>query len=171
MTAPPTSLKVLVLPQERRSKFRHETVQTVATEIKPFVQEPHFDLYSSIMTEDAKEAAESHLVTCPGVTGPQPKVARLPNTIQHWKIEGWEKRVAHGTTKHHVFFTRSRRGLIVKRHLGYQVSGDVFILKLSDTKDENGLRFYVDMEDNLEHEELLELVMRVTLDPKTFEER
>lgn len=167
MTIPPTSFKVLVLPQEHKSKFRHENLNTVATENKPFIQPPD-DVQISVMTEDTKEAAESQLVICPGVTGPQPKITRLLNTIQHWKTEGWEKRVALGTTKHHVSFTRSRSGLIGSRHLGYQVLGDVFILKLSDTKDEQSLSFYVDIEDNLEHEELLDLVMRITLDPKTF---
>lgn len=171
MTSPPTSIKVLVLPQEHKSNFRHEILKTVATEIKPISQFATDGLQLSVMTEGAEEVAESHLVICPGVTGPQPQITRLPNTVQHWKTEGWEKRVALGTTKHHIFFTRSRSGLIPNRHLGYHVSGDVFILKLSDIKYENGLRFYVDMEDNLQHEELLGLVMRFMLYPKDFWDR
>lgn len=48
--------------------------------------------------------------------------------------------------KYHVLFTTSRNSeLRENRHAGGKVCGDIFVLKLSDTVDENKRRFYVDM--------------------------
>lgn len=71
-----------------------------------------------------------------------------------------------GTAKHHIFFTYSTRGLTLNKHVGHKASGDVFILKLSDTEDEHGRRFYVNLEpEDLLPEDLLDLVLRVVQDP------
>lgn len=51
-----------------------------------------------------------------------------------------------GGTKYHVLFTTSQdSNLRENRHAGGKVRGDIFVLKLSDTVDENKRRFYVDM--------------------------
>ena len=52
-----------------------------------------------------------------------------------------------GDDKYHVLFTTYPDSKLTEnRHLKGKVRGDAFVLKLSDKKDGNGLRYYVDCE-------------------------
>ena len=49
------------------------------------------------------------------------------------------------------------------------MSGDVFVLKLSDTQDGNGRRFYVDLErETMEQEEVGELCSTIAWAPRAL---
>ena len=79
----------------------------------------------------------------------QPDINFLPDTNRHgyWDEEAWNHRCVTGTAKFHLFFTRSKSGLSPNPRVGNRVSGDMFILEVSDTdkRDRYGKNFYVDM--------------------------
>ena len=153
MAVPPTSIKVLILPADETKEIGYETLETVETAIKPprskpRVLAPGFWVAQSIWTP-------FHLIMHGSEIGPQPNISLLPDTRgQYWNDEAWEKRGALGTAKYHIFFTRSRSGLRENAHVENTVSGDVFVLKVSDTEDVNGRRYYVDLEPDIPEKEL-----------------
>ena len=81
----------------------------------------------------------------------QPDINFLPDTKRHghWNDTAWNNRCVIGTDKIHIFFTRSKSGLNPNPHVGNRVSGDIFILKVSDagTVDQYGKSFYVDLKE------------------------
>ena len=76
---------------------------------------------------------------------PQPLIRRLPDVKGHWPAEAWDKRAVLGCHDWHILFTTHTSGdLKTNPHVGHCVSGDVFLLWISDTKTQ-GLKFYVDV--------------------------
>ena len=77
----------------------------------------------------------------------QPNITFLPDTYNsgHWGQGAWEKRCVVGAGKMHLLYTLSRNGMSRNPKVENLVCGDVFILKISDSTDEDGLNFYVDV--------------------------
>ena len=88
-----------------------------------------------------------------------PQVSLQPdiNSEKYWapKAEAWKDRavivvVGGGAKKFHILLTMSQSGhLQENRHVsggGGKVRGAIFVLRLSDTMDEGGRRYYVDIE-------------------------
>ena len=77
---------------------------------------------------------------------PQPQIRLLPEVKGHWPAEAWEKRAVLGRDYWHILFTTHTSGdLKTNPHVGHCVSGDVFVLWISDTETAGGLKFYVDV--------------------------
>ena len=80
----------------------------------------------------------------------QPKISLQPDVAKYWSHKAWTDRAVVGDDKYHVFFTTTSSSdggkLTENRHVGGKVRGDVFVLRLSDGKDANGRRYYVDLE-------------------------
>lgn len=80
-----------------------------------------------------------------------PDISRQPvfpdtDERKYWPTGAWKKRAVVSGVEYHVLFTTSQDSkLRENRHAGGKVRGDIFVLKLSDTVDENKRRFYVDM--------------------------
>ena len=113
---------------------------------------------------------ETHTIYNPGERPLQPNVSLLPDAREkHWHTEAWKQRAVLGTAKYHIFYTHSKSGFSPNPHVGCDLSGDVFVLKLSDTQDENGRRFYVDLErETMEREEFRELCSTVAQAPRSL---
>ncbi len=142
MAIAPTSIKVLVIPADG-TRLRYETLGTVKEDIKPAT---HASDSNEIRLDESSE--DSHVVAHSDGTPQQPNISLLPDTRkEHWFPPSWEKRSVVGTSKYHVFFTvHVEDDLPTNKTLDDSVSGDAFVLKLSDTWDEDGLAFCVDME-------------------------
>ncbi|CAD6592479.1 MAG: hypothetical protein ASARMPREDX12_006151 [Alectoria sarmentosa] len=155
MAAAPTSIKLLVLPEDG-SPARPEELQTVKEDIRTSNR-------PTDLSDSTSKSLDSELAVMAGVhtfynwdNGTlQPNVSLLPDAREkHWHTEAWKQRAVLGTAKHHLFYTRSKSGFVPNPHVGGKVSDDVFVLKLSDTRDEDGRRFYVDLErETMEQEE------------------
>ncbi len=81
----------------------------------------------------------------------QPAISLLPDirATRKWDDEQWNQRAVLqiGTENtYHVFITRSKDRSSPNPVLPV-VSGDVFLLKISDTEDQDGRRFYQDVKD------------------------
>lgn len=75
-----------------------------------------------------------------------PNISLQPDNKKYWPTGAWKERAVVDGAKYHVLFTTSQDSEIREnRHAGSKVRGDIFVLKLSDTVDENKRRFYVDM--------------------------
>ena len=174
MAVAPKSIRVLVLPQDNpdpgdKPDFRYETLETVRTDIRP--SNPAPDDWATLKAVADRQAAKVHMVYYFNESTPQPNVSRLPDFGKtHWHPEAWEKRGVLGTAGYHIFFTLSNsKDLARNRNVGYAVKGDAFIVKLSDTEDDTGRRFYVDLEPGeIKRERLLELVLTVVKYPKSL---
>ena len=144
MAIAPTSIKALVLPAGD-SDTRYDIIKTVRTEIKPPLSRPL--IFAPIFKVLQMVFSICHMIRTYDDNVPQPNVSLLPDVRDRWDDEAWEERAVLGTRRYHIFFTRSRSEFLEhNRHTRYSTWGDVFILKLSDAKDENGRRFYVDLE-------------------------
>lgn len=90
----------------------------------------------------------------------QPDICLLPDTRTRWKDgewEGWEKRAVIGMEGHHIFYVRGKReALGLNEHADKTVSGEMFLLRVSDTEDQDGRHFYVDVNQDPEHLDDLE---------------
>lgn len=77
----------------------------------------------------------------------EPKITLQPDTGTYWSRSSiaWKDRAVLGNIQYHAFFTiSSDPALDINSRVSPDLRGEVFVLKLSDTVDENGLRFYVD---------------------------
>ena len=154
----PKSINVLVLPADG-SDPRLERIETVREELIPSTSPPD-NLYLGSTTrktwkELQQDVAVTHIITH-WVGCSQPAVELLPDTRgKHWPVEAWEKRGAwgfetdpelepRGPLIRHCFFTMHTENLERNEHVANHVSGDVFVLRVSDTLDENRRGFYVD---------------------------
>ena len=64
----------------------------------------------------------------------------------------------------HLFYTLSTNGMSRNPKVENLVCGDVFILKVSDSTDENGLKFYVDVEkDDVVQNVMAELLQQLAV--------
>ena len=97
----------------------------------------------------------------------EPNIRMLPDPVQSglWDQWDWEKRCVVGTAKMHLFYTTCRHGFGFKSNIfGNVVHSDVFMLKVSDSTDEEGLNFYVDFEPEDCVKEVLVDLMRKLFD-------
>lgn len=103
----------------------------------------------SYMYNDLRRTAADGGILMHWLGLPQPNVDLLPDTRgKYWPAEAWEKRAAwellDDIPLRHFFFTKHTDNLTENKNLENRVSGDVFVLRVSDAIDENGRRFYVD---------------------------
>lgn len=165
-TAPdtaPASINVLVLPADG-SKPRLERIETVKQELIQSTYPPNklFLLGSRARddySEHKQDGADVQIIT-QWLGHSQPAVDLLPDTrSKYWPAEAWEARAAwalkleprlalelepDGPPLRHCFFTMHTDNLERNKRVGNHVWGDVFVLRVSDARDENGRRFYVD---------------------------
>lgn len=147
---PPKSIQVVFVPADG-SPRRYKTLHTVETNIKS--PEPPMTR-TALYAQKVACAREAHLIFHQKKSFFQPEsffrpdINFLPDIKGHgyWDDESWNRRCVTGTAEYHLFFTRSSSGLRPNPHAYDRVSGDIFILKVSDTKDSRGKHFYVDME-------------------------
>ena len=154
MATAPTSIQVLVLPADG-SELEVKTFGTVREEVKPpyYPEEFYDDTPESRESINkgghlwAMNAAMLHMVV-KGCHPAQPDISLLPKIGEdHWPAAAWEKRGVVGYPSWHMFFTmHTQDDLKTNPYVGHQVSGDVFVLWISDTEDADGRRFYVDLE-------------------------
>lgn len=98
-------------------------------------------------------------VFCPTGTIGQPNVRFLPDLSQgkYWPPHAWDERAAIETQHHHFFFTQAEGDkLLPNGFLANYIAGDAFILKLSNTPDQDGVWSYEDLLPGLTKEELQE---------------
>ena len=161
-TAPSASINVLVLPADG-SDPRFERIETVKEELLPSTGPPDDLRLGSTLRYECndfqQDAARTHIFTH-WLGRSQPAVDLLPDARgKYWPAEAWEKRAAWGleltpelwlelepdrTPLGHCLFTMHTDSLERNEHVGNHVSGDVFVLRVSYTLDENRRRFYVD---------------------------
>ena len=141
----PKSIEVLVVPADG-SPLKFETLHTVETDIPLLVEPPlsPTDLHAKKAIDDAEHA---HMIYIREENACQPNISRLPDTKHHkyWNEEAWNHRCVTSIAKFHLFLTRSKSGLTANPHVMNRAFGDMFILKVSNTKDLHGRNFYVDM--------------------------
>ncbi len=160
MAIAPTSIKVLVLPAGDSSP-RYEIIKTVRTEIKPPASR-HRILLAPLFSVGLKKLAAGHMIMTDGDTIPQPNVSLLPDVRERWSDEAWEDRAVLGSREYHILFTQSDDALLeLNGPTENSTRGNVLILKLSDTTDEDGRGFYVDLEPDMGEEERQKLARTV----------
>lgn len=186
MATPPTSIKVYTFPIDG-TKPQLEDLRTIETPILERSYPKGLRPDNQTVLDALKNWAEdNHLVyDLPegvqvnfreGILNGryQPNIRLLPDTRTRWKDkewEGWEKRAAvrmEGRMKgHRIFYLRGKReALGLNKHAKEKVSGEMFLLKVSENKDENGQHFYVDV--NLDPEQLEYLVDLISLSSYLF---
>ena len=158
----PSSINDLVLPADG-SDPRLKRIETVKEELIPSTGPPDSLWLGSTLRYECndfqQDAARIHIFTH-WLGRSQPAVDLLPDARgKYWPAEAWEKRAAwglelrpdlvlelepDGPPLRHCLFTMHTDNLERNEHVGNHVSGDVFILRVSDTLDENRRRFYVD---------------------------
>lgn len=101
------------------------------------------------------EAAYAHMVAHFNETPShyEPAISLLPDirATGKWDDEEWNQRAVLPPgidNTYHAFYTRSK-GRSSPNRLVQGVWGDVFFLKISDTEDQDGRRFYQDVDDDL----------------------
>lgn len=160
MPAAPTSIKVYSIPVDRSDpkledlKMIEAPILEVTNpdEIKPPNQERLDGLKKAAtathLVYDLPEGAQECIHQGIYEGRYQPNIRLLPDIRTRWEAagwEGWEKRAAIETRGYHVLYSRGKGGpLGLNKHANNQVSGEVFLLKVSNTRDESGRRFYVD---------------------------
>ena len=101
-----------------------------------------------------------------------PSIRDIPDTRWAWGDHGFEKRAAFQWEEYHVFFTRAKGESLLPnkhtdtQHVRYNISGDVFFLKVSNKTDEAWKvleGYYVDVDDKAEKRlrEKMEYVLEV----------
>ena len=143
MSTAPTSVVGLVLPADGTESYCKK-VGTVKEEILPRFG----PLRTTKFIERDARALAADAIFMSGKCSYQPDISLLPNIKEHWPGEAWDKRaVARPSSNHHLFYTQHKENLQTNPHLQDIMSGDAIILKVSDEKDKDGLRFYVDITD------------------------
>ena len=162
--AAPASINVLVLPADG-SDPRLERIETVKEELIPSTSPPKnvflgpiFRLYWE--ASRANHGREQIFTHWGGL--PQPDVDRLPDTRgKYWPVEAWDKRamcLLGGGRLRHCFFTSHTENLKSNPHVKDRVSGDVFILRVSDLSIGRG--FYVDTKPEELSQELVDSICK-----------
>lgn len=166
--AAPTSFKVCVIPTDGGDPFPKE-LQTIHADVLKDNREnlkPHYENIERLNAIDTMDGWD-HLVFYVAESFPKdseegvckgryddrriengfskPDVRLLPDTRSMWPDAGWEKRAALAIRGYHLFYTRAKGGLLApNQHSSGQVSGEMFLLRVSDSEDNYGKRFYVD---------------------------
>lgn len=92
----------------------------------------------------------------------QPNVRLLPNLTEtyynNWTLEGWNQRAVLAANKYHILFTQFKeKKSFSNAWLDVLVSGDVLILKLSDSANDDGTWSYQDILPNETERVMFEL--------------
>ena len=162
MADPPTSIQVYTIPTNAADPYleRFETIEMpISGPSYPRDLAPKSHARLKFLKT---KAADTHLIydLPEGIQdGPhdgvykgryQPDIRLLPDTGDCWKTEGWRgwgKRAAIDLRGYHLFYLREQgTPLDSNRHAEYQVPGKMFLLKVSDARDKDGRRFYVDVD-------------------------
>ena len=82
----------------------------------------------------------------------QPNIRRLPDLRSTWMKIGWKKRaVIARVGGYHLFYTLEKEGLSPNHYASYTVPGvhgSMYLLKVSQAVDDQGRRFYEDVDPN-----------------------
>ena len=157
MPKAPASIGVLVYPTDGRLEYIDNLgtikVDNLEWSSSATLNAP-YDLLQSLeeeLLEDLDSAnvwkAGDAMVYCDDKHQLEPKVTLQPDTGTYWSRSStaWKDRSVLGNIKYHAFFTTSSDpALNVNSCVSPDLRGEVFLLKLSNMVDENGLRFYVD---------------------------
>ena len=158
MPKAPASIDVLVYPTDGRPEYidNLETIKVDDLEWSSSATlNAPYDLLQSLEEEllDDLESAQvwkagDAMVYCDDKHQLQPKITLQPDTGTYWSrwsSTAWKDRAVLGNIEYHAFFTTSSDpALNMNSRVSPDLRGEVFLLKLSNTVDENGLRFYVD---------------------------
>ena len=157
MPKAPASIDVLVYPTDGRDEYidNLETIKVDNLERSPpATLTAPYDLLQSLKEELLKDLESAKLweagdamVYCNDKLQLQPKITLQPDTGTYWSRSStaWKERAVLGNIQYHAFFTTSSDpALKINSVISDYLRGEVFLLKLSNTVDENGLRFYVD---------------------------
>ncbi|KAL9136214.1 MAG: hypothetical protein Q9175_002583 [Cornicularia normoerica] len=164
MAAAPTSINVYTIPTNGKEEPKLERFQTVETPISKLTYPHRLKPENQARLNRLKDAAaDIHLFydlpegvqndIHEGIYGGryQPSIRFLPDTRKRWnkgEWKGWEKRAVIEIEEYHLFYVRGRGGpLKLNDHADRQVSGEMFLLRVSD-EDEDGRRCYVDINPN-----------------------
>lgn len=153
MTAP-THVKVLVLPQT--GSDYPEYIKTVDTSNRPPIPPTDLDPKLRALLKSQMPTVTSHLYH--GTEhADYSDVGPLPDTrLQYWSQNAWAKRTVICLSKYHVFCTLQKgETLLPNQWSGNIFSGDMFILKLSNTEGPDGRRFYEDIDPGTTFGEIL----------------
>ena len=140
---PPATLNVLVFPANGLLPYR-TALPLIETPIRPVVR-PTDQHHEHIF----RTASASSMMYHYKESACEPNIRFLPDAVLggHWDQRAWEKRCVVGTAKMHFFYTTCKDGFGYKNiTFDNVVHSDVFMLKVSDSTDEEGLNFYVDFE-------------------------
>lgn len=142
MPTAPTSIKVLVYPADG-TRYRLESLGTVKIDLTDSTL-----FYDGYVDSRQERLAKTHMFLNAQTHLVQPLISLQPDACKkHWPCEAWKKRAVISTTGYHVFFTlHSGDGLVPNPLFQEYVYGDVFVLKLSDDKNERDEKFYVDLD-------------------------
>lgn len=157
MPKAPASIDVLVYPTDGQLEYidNLETIKVDNLERSPSATlNAPYDLLQSLEEEllDDLESAKmwkagDAMVYCGDKHQLEPRITLQPDTGTYWSRSStaWKDRAVLGNIEYHAFFTTSSDpALDINSRVSPDLRGEVFLLKLSDTVDENGLRFYVD---------------------------
>lgn len=166
MASAPTSIKAYTIPIDVEIDPFMEQLQLIKTPMLDLSYPGRGELNpenQARLDQLKTEAAETHLVydlpegAANGVHQSvylgryQSDISLLPDTRKRWKAEGWngwEKRAAIAMGGYHLFYSRVEGGpLGPNEHTYGRVSGEMFLLRVSTTADEQGRRYYVDAEE------------------------
>ena len=163
MADPPTFIQVYTFPEDGGKPYL-EGFRTIKTPILGPCYPYGLRRSSRLRLEFlGTKAAEDHLIydLPEGIQSEphdvykgryQPDIHLLPDVGHFWNIlsyRGWGKRAAVALKGYHLFYLRDRgvpRDMDWNRHVGYRVSGKMFLLKVSNARDKTGRRFYVDVD-------------------------
>ena len=168
MAEPPTSIQVYTIPTDTTKPYL-ERFPTINTPILGPMYPHNLPPKSRSRLEFLEtKAAEDHLIyDMPEgfQIGPhdgvymgryQPDIHLLPDVGHFWNWRVWRNRAAIAVKGYHLFYLRANVPPDLNWHTEYQVSGKMFLLKVSKARDKTGRRFYVDIDCSAE--ELDELV-------------
>ena len=170
MATAPTSIKAWVIPTNGVDPYINN-IPTTETPILGLTYPDGLKPENQKMLEEFKKAAaDTHLIyDLPEVDQKgdqegyqegvhhgvnkgryQPNVRLLPDTREYWGPEGWSERAAIEIDGHHLFYSRGIE------------EPQVFYLKVSDSADPEGKRFYVDVDSVVVKEKAEDLIDTIT---------
>ena len=146
-----------------------ETLNTHQENIRPSIppQDPESrNEWDETMAERQATEARGQVVSHWNEYGFQPDISLLPS-IESWHGDAWQNRAVlpmsiPGGDTYHMLFTKLNSEEHMNRHANRRVRGDLYILKVSERKDQGGRRFYEDLRPNMRSEELEPLIETVS---------
>ena len=161
MPTVPTSIRIARLPQQPAHKsdlrcptepIAFEALDTVNVETGPKSTFPVVTAFEIIAYQMLRCIDDDTMRYDAAKRQFRPTIRLQPDTARYWSRDAWGNRAVVGDERYHVLFTTSSSSsdegeVTENRHMKGKVSGDVFVLRLSEERDADGRRFYVDLEE------------------------